>query len=124
MYINKTASHGWWSIEENIEWDRLRAPQVGTPPYMLHVSDCLNDGDHIEIQWTSYKEYPNDTIVVEFNQYPPGSTWRRTMISRKYHPKEGNGVDGFYGGIRKLSTDEEEIAKWLSNWQNQVMEEY
>lgn len=64
-----------------------------------------------------------DTIVVEFNQYPPGSTWRQTMISRKYHPKERNGVGGFYGGIRKLS-DEEDIAKWLSFWPNQVLEGY
>lgn len=55
------ASHGWESTEENIEWDRLRAPQVDAPLYMLHVSDCLNDlkpGDHIEIQWTSHKESP------------------------------------------------------------------
>lgn len=57
-----------------------------------------------------------DTVIVEFNQYPPGSRWRRTTTSRKHHPGEGNTVDGFYGGIRKLS--DEETAKWLSFWPN------
>lgn len=53
--------HGRRTIEENIEWDRLRAPPVDTPPFMLHVSDCLHDlkpGDHIEIQWRRNKEFP------------------------------------------------------------------
>lgn len=37
----------------NIQWDILRAPPVDTPPWNLHVSDCLQDlkpEDHIEIQ--------------------------------------------------------------------------
>ncbi|EXC34976.1 F-box protein [Morus notabilis] len=143
-------SQGWGTGEENIGWDRVRAPPVGVPldPFVPHVSDCLHDlkpGDHIEIQWKSRTDLPyawwyalighlepcdknqnhclcheNDTIVVEFNQYHPTSRWRRTTTSRKYHPRQGNEIDGFYGGIRKLS-DQEEIAKWLSFWPNHVL---
>ncbi|KAG2683621.1 hypothetical protein I3843_10G040300 [Carya illinoinensis] len=56
------SAHGRRTQEENIEWDRLRAPPVDTPPYVLHVSDCLNElkpGDHIEIQWRRKKEFPH-----------------------------------------------------------------
>ncbi|RRT39311.1 hypothetical protein B296_00057880 [Ensete ventricosum] len=48
-------------IEEGVQWDRLRAPPVGTPAHELHISDCLSDlrpGDHIEIQWRRNKEFP------------------------------------------------------------------
>ncbi|CBI32779.3 unnamed protein product, partial [Vitis vinifera] len=118
------------TIEENIPWHRLRAPPIDVPPHVLHVSDCLNDlkpGDHIEIQWRKNKELPygwwygiishletcngnenhccchnNDMLILEFNQYSPGSQWRRVVINRKNHQEEGNGADGFYGGIRKI----------------------
>ncbi|GMN21349.1 hypothetical protein TIFTF001_047267 [Ficus carica] len=141
----RNCSNGWGTGEENnVEWDRVRAPPLDVPPFMPHVSDCLRDlkpGDHIEIQWKSRTDLPfawwyarighlgscdgnpnhclcheSDTVIVEFNQYPPGSRWRRTTTSRKHHPREGNTVDGFYGGIIKLS--DEETAKWLSFWPN------
>lgn len=142
--------HGRRTIEENIEWDRLRAAPIDTPPFELHASDCLHDlkpGDHIEIQWRRNKDFPygwwyglvghlepcdrnethcrclcSDTIVLEFNQYTPGSRWRRTVINRKDHRKEGNEADGFYGGIRKLYNGEE-IARWKHFWPNQVFEQ-
>uniref|UniRef100_A0A2P2JX92 F-box family protein n=1 Tax=Rhizophora mucronata TaxID=61149 RepID=A0A2P2JX92_RHIMU len=49
------------AIENNVPWERLRAPPVYTSPHDLHISDCLNDlcpGDHIEIQWRRNKEFP------------------------------------------------------------------
>lgn len=55
-----------------------------------------------------------DTIIVEFNQYAPGSRWRQASISRKNH-QEGNEIDGYYGGIRKLHS-KDEIAKWKQMW--------
>ncbi|XP_004290535.1 PREDICTED: F-box protein At2g32560-like [Fragaria vesca subsp. vesca] len=141
--------YGRRTMEENIPWDRIRAAPVDTPSHMLHVSDCLHDlkpGDHIEIQWRRSKEFPygwwygvighfelcngsenhchchyNDTVVLEFSQYTPGSRWRQMMINRKYHREEGNEADGFYGGIRKLY-NVEEIAKWKLLWPNQVLE--
>ncbi|KAG2687382.1 hypothetical protein I3760_09G048600 [Carya illinoinensis] len=140
--------HGRRTTEENIQWDRLRAPPVDTPPHVLHASDCLNDlkpGDHIEIQWRRKKEFPhgwwyalighlehcdgnedrcrchhNDNVILEFNQYTPGSRWRRMVINRKEHQEEGNEADGFYGGIRKLY-DKEEIAKWKRLWPAQIL---
>lgn len=62
-----------------------------------------------------------DTVVLEFNQYTPGSRWRHTTISRKDHREEGDEADGFYGGIRKLS-NEEEISMWRRLWPNEVLE--
>ena len=53
--------HGRRTIEDGIEWDRLRAPAVDTPAHVVHVSDCLDDlkpRDHIEIQWRRTKEFP------------------------------------------------------------------
>lgn len=136
-------------IEEGVEWDRLRAPPIDTPPHDLHISDCLNDlhpGDHIEIQWRRNKEFPygwwygivghlelcdgnennclchsSDTVVLEFNQYTHGSRWRRTFINRKDHREEGNEADGFYGGIRKLYGTEE-ISMWKHLWPTEVLE--
>ncbi|KAK1294978.1 F-box protein [Acorus calamus] len=136
-------------IEEGVQWERLRAPPVDTPAHDLHVSDCLNDlrpGDHIEIQWRRNKEFPygwwygvvghlescdgnehlchchnSDTVILEFNQYTPGSRWRRTSINRKDHREEGNESDGFYGGIRKLNS-KEEIAMWKRLWPSEVLE--
>lgn len=46
--------------EENIPWNRIRAPPIDTLPNSLHNSDCLNDlkpGDHIEIQWRKAAEF-------------------------------------------------------------------
>ncbi|CAN6443341.1 unnamed protein product [Victoria cruziana] len=136
-------------IEEGVQWERLRAPPLDTPAHDLHISDCLNDlqpGDHIEIQWRRNKEFPygwwygivghlescdgneyncrchvNDTVILEFNQYTPGSRWRRAAINRKDHREEGNEADGFYGGIRKLQS-KEEISTWKRLWPNEVLE--
>ncbi|RWR79749.1 F-box-like protein isoform X1 [Cinnamomum micranthum f. kanehirae] len=136
-------------IEEGVQWERLRAPPIDTPAHELHVSDCLSDlrpGDHIEIQWRRNKEFPygwwygvvghlescdgnehlccchnSDTVMLEFNQYTPGSRWRRTAINRKDHREAGNEGDGFYGGIRKLHS-KEEIAMWKRLWPAEVLE--
>ncbi|KAB1222186.1 hypothetical protein CJ030_MR2G023449 [Morella rubra] len=141
--------HGRRTTEENIQWDRLRAPPVNTPPHVLHVPDCLNDlksGDHIEIQWRRNKEFPygwwyavighleqcdgnenrcrchfSDVVILEFNQYTPGSRWRRMVINRKDHREAGNEADGFYGGIRKLY-NKEEITMWKRLWPTQILE--
>lgn len=137
------------TIEDYIAWDRLRAPPVDTPANVLHVSNCLDDlkpGDHIEIQWRRNAEFPygwwygvvghldlctgdkttcqcdnNDTVMLEFKQYSPGSRWRQTILNRKDHREVGNTVDGFYGGIRKLYR-KEEISVWKRFWPTQVVE--
>lgn len=62
-----------------------------------------------------------DTVMLEFNQYTPGSRWRRTAINRKDHREAGNEGDGFYGGIRKLHS-KEEIAMWKRLWPTEVLE--
>ncbi|KAL1555176.1 F-box protein-like protein [Salvia divinorum] len=135
--------------ESGITWDRLRAPPVDTSPHDLHVSDCLHElqpGNHVEIQWRRNKEFPygwwygvvghletcdenpiychcheSDTVVLEFNQYNRGSRWRTTNVDRKHHREEGNEADGFYGGIRKLCSDEE-ISTWKKIWPAEVLE--
>ncbi|TYI64993.1 hypothetical protein E1A91_D09G126700v1 [Gossypium mustelinum] len=137
------------AIENNVPWERLRAPPVDTSPHDLHNSDCLNElrpGDHIEIQWRRNKEFPygwwygvvghlascdgnenycrchnSDTVVLEFNQYALGSRWRHTTIDRKEHREEGNEGDGFYGGIRKLGSVEE-ISTWKRLWPAEILE--
>ncbi|KAM3205865.1 F-box protein [Capsicum annuum] len=142
-------SHGRRIIEEDIEWNRLRAPTVDTPPYVLHVSDCLHDlkpDDHFEIQWRKSKEFPygwwygvvghletcngsesschchdSETVLLEFKQYTSGSRWRQTVINRKDHREVGNEEDGFYGGIRKLYSDKE-ISLWKSLWPSSTLE--
>lgn len=136
-------------VEEGIQWERLRAPPVDTPARDLHPSDCLNDlcpGDNVEIQWRRNTEFPygwwygvvghsdycdkdsrhcqchlDDTLILEFNQYTPGSRWRRASINRKDHHEEGNEAEGFYGGIRKLQT-EEEISTWKQLWPSETLE--
>ncbi|XP_019437070.1 PREDICTED: F-box protein At2g26850-like [Lupinus angustifolius] len=141
--------HGRWTSEENIKWERLRVPPIGTSPHVLHISYCLEDlrpGDHIEIQWRRNKEFPygwwygvvghlescqghgnhchchnDDMVILEFNQYTPGSRWRQTMINRKHHREQGNQIDGFYGGIRKLES-KEEISMWKNLWPTKVVE--
>ncbi|KAG7010303.1 F-box protein [Cucurbita argyrosperma subsp. argyrosperma] len=137
------------ALENGVEWERLRAPPIDTPPHNLHVSDCLNElfpGDHVEIQWRKNKDFPygwwygvvghletcdgnnihcrchySDTVVLEFNQYNPGSRWRLASINRKEHREEGNEIDGFYGGIRKLRFDEE-ILMWKQLWPTDILE--
>ncbi|XP_077243641.1 F-box protein At2g32560-like [Tasmannia lanceolata] len=136
-------------IEEGVQWERLRAPPVDTPAHDLHISDCLSDlhpGDHIEIQWRRNKEFPygwwygvvghlescdrnehhcrchnSDTVILEFNQYMPGSRWRRAAVNRKNHREDGNEADGFYGGIRKLHS-KEEISMWKQLWPKEILE--
>lgn len=136
-------------IEEGVEWDRIRAPPVDTHAHDLHISDCLHDlhpGDHIEIQWRRNKEFPygwwygvvghletcdgnehfcrchsSETIILEFNQYTPGSRWRQAMINRKDHREEGNETDGFYGGIRKLYS-KDEVSTWKQLWPADILE--
>ncbi|KAK6144091.1 hypothetical protein DH2020_020911 [Rehmannia glutinosa] len=150
-FLARYPAHGTRAsaIESGVTWDRLRAPPVDTSPHDLHVSDCLNDlqpGDQIEIQWRRNKEFPygwwygvvghletcdgdanycrchdSDTLVLEFNQYTRGSRWRRTIVSRKEHREEGNEADGFYGGIRKLCSNEE-ISMWRKLWPAEVFE--
>jgi len=60
-------------------------------------------------------------VVLEFNQYNPGSRWRRTTVRRKDHREEGNEADGFYGGIRKLYKNDE-IATWKRLWPKEILE--
>ncbi|KAM7271818.1 hypothetical protein ACFE04_031032 [Oxalis oulophora] len=136
-------------MEENITWDRIRAPPIDNPAHVLHISDCLHDlkpGDHIEIQWRRNNDFSygwwygvvghlescdqnkdycncryNDTVILEFNQYTPDSRWRRTTVNRKDHREEGNDVDGFYGGIRKVYK-ENEISIWKNLWPKKILE--
>lgn len=63
----------------------------------------------------------SDTIVLQFNQYTPGSRWRQAFIDRKNHREEGNETDGFYGGIRKLES-KDEISKWRELWPTDALE--
>ncbi|KAK4259673.1 hypothetical protein QN277_005981 [Acacia crassicarpa] len=98
----------------------------------------LKPGDHIEIQWRHSLQYPfdwwyalishvdtcdgrgsacrchdNDQLVLEFIEYPIESYWRRAVLSRKVacYKEQGNQRFGFYGGIRKIQT-QDEIARW------------
>ncbi|KAM7272974.1 hypothetical protein ACFE04_027638 [Oxalis oulophora] len=111
----------------------------------------LKPGDHIEIQWRRNKDFPYglflvggmalsvtmnrvmeikitvivkivvNTVVLEFNQYTPGSRWRITTVNRKEHKEEGNNAHGFYGGIRKLES-EDEISIWKRLWPTDILE--
>ncbi|KAF5727585.1 hypothetical protein HS088_TW22G01281 [Tripterygium wilfordii] len=84
---------------------------------------------YLSISWTTSCAILNwspiqiivNTVALEFNHYTPGSRWRRTTISRKEHREEGNEADGFYGGIRKLKSNEE-ISIWRRLWPVQVLE--
>jgi hypothetical protein len=51
--------------EDGVQWSRIRAPPVSTPPHDLHASDCLEDlrpSDHFEIQWRKNKDFPYGTV--------------------------------------------------------------
>ncbi|KAK6925524.1 F-box domain [Dillenia turbinata] len=139
------------AFENSIPWERVRAHPMNTSPepHHLHISNCLNNlrpGDHIEIQWRRHKDFPygwwygvvghlescdgdenfcgchkNDTIVLEFNQYSPGSRWRLAYMNRRSHGEEGNEADGFYGGIRKICSNDE-ISAWKQLWPAQFLE--
>ena len=52
-----------------------------------------------------------DMVVLEFKQYAEACRWRQTVIDRKQHREEGDEMDGFYEGIRKIFS-EEEIRIW------------
>lgn len=43
------------------------------------------------------------------------------MINRKNHREEGNEIEGFYGGIRKLHS-KEEITKWKNLRPTKIVE--
>jgi len=62
-----------------------------------------------------------DSVMLEFNHYTPGSRWRQTSINRKDHREEGNEADGFYGGIRKIES-ENEISIWKRMWPSEVLD--
>ncbi|RDX86744.1 F-box protein, partial [Mucuna pruriens] len=135
---------GWRFLGKNIEWDMVRVPVVNSPPYVMHVSDCLDlkPGDHIEIQWRGNTQCPydwwyavighldscnenycqchcSDTLIVEFRQYPEISNMRRIRLSRKNYGEQGDQSSGFYGGIRKLH-NEDEIETWKKLFPRQV----
>nr|KYP48924.1 F-box protein At2g32560 family [Cajanus cajan] len=140
-------SGGWRSLGKNIEWDMVRVPAVDLPPYVIHVSDCLEDltpEDHIEIQWRADTQCPydwwyavighldscnanenycqchsNDTLIVEFRQYREVSNMRRIRLSRKINGEQGDQTRGYYGGIRKLH-NEDEIGTWKKLFPRQV----
>ncbi|XP_057822664.2 F-box protein At2g26850 [Cryptomeria japonica] len=135
--------------EERVQWERIRAPPTDTSAHRLHVSDCLDTlcpGDHVEVQWRRNRQFPygwwygvvghsdicdghshhchchlDDTVWLEFNQYTHGSRWRRAPINRRYHHEAGTEVEGFYGGIRKLIT-EEEVLTWKKLWPKESLE--
>ncbi|XP_074585443.1 F-box protein At2g32560-like [Curcuma longa] len=150
-FLARYPPHGRRTVvtEEGVEWKRLRAPPASTSAHELHISDCLSKlrpRDHVEIQWRKNKEFPygwwygvighlqscdgnehfchchlSNTIVLEFNQYTPGSRWRQASIDRKNHREVGNETDGFYGGIRKLES-KDEISKWRELWPTDALE--
>uniref|UniRef100_A0A1J3CPT5 F-box protein n=1 Tax=Noccaea caerulescens TaxID=107243 RepID=A0A1J3CPT5_NOCCA len=142
------SAHGRRAAEEKVAWQRLRPSRIDTMSRDLHVSDCLQGlrpGDHFEIQWRRTKEFPygwwygivghlqncdgvencschsDENVVMEFRQFRPESPWRATVINRIDHRETGNETDGFYGGVKKLGT-EEEITTWKRLWPAQVLE--
>lgn len=62
-----------------------------------------------------------ENVVMEFRQFRPESPWRRTVINRKDHRETGDEENGFYGGVKKLGT-EEEISTWKRLWPSQALE--
>ncbi|KZV32290.1 F-box protein-like [Dorcoceras hygrometricum] len=144
-FVARYPSHGKSMIEEDVDWDRIRAPSVDTAANATHVSTCLGElkpDDHVEIQWRRNKAFPygwwygvvghiesctachnechckchiNDVVILEFKQYSAESRWRKVLVSRKDHTETGDETVGFYGGIRKLC-NKEEIERWRHLW--------
>ncbi|XP_027364376.1 F-box protein At2g26850-like [Abrus precatorius] len=140
-------SGGWRLLGKNIEWDMVRIPAVHSPPFVMHVSDCLDSlkpEDHIEVQWRGNTQCPydwwyavighldscngnenycqchcSDTLIVEFRQYAEASNMRRVRLSRKNLGEQGVQLGGYYGGIRKLH-NEDEIQTWKNLFSRQV----
>jgi len=59
-------SGGWRCLGKNIEWDMVGVPTVDTPPYVVHVSHCLDNlkpEDHIEIQCRPNTQCPYGIIL-------------------------------------------------------------
>ncbi|XP_052729969.1 F-box protein At2g26850 isoform X2 [Vigna angularis] len=127
----------WGFLGRNIQCAMVRAPSVDTPPYVIHLSHCLDTlkpDDRIEIQWRPDTHSPydwwyavighldscsrnccqchySDTLILEFRQYPEESKDRRIKLCRKKNEEQGDEIIGYYGGIRKLE-DEDEIQTW------------
>ena len=55
--------------------------------------------------------YYIETLVVEFKQYPRGSSMRRTMLRGHNNGEQVENSVGNYGGIRKLH-NQKESEKW------------
>ncbi|CAH2058566.1 unnamed protein product [Thlaspi arvense] len=142
------SAHGRRAAEENVTWQRLRPSLIDAESRDLHVSDCLQElrpGDQFEIQWRRTKEFPygwwfgivghlqncdgeescrchlDENVVMEFRQFRPDSPWRTTVLNRKEHRETGNESNGFYGGVKKLAT-EEEVSTWKQLWPAQVLQ--
>lgn len=136
-------------VEDGIPWARIRKPAVETSPNELHIPDIAEEfrpGDHIEVQWKRCQYFPYgwwygivghstnctgddkackchldaDVLWLEFRQYTRGSRWRQVPIKRRRTREDSNGLDGFYGGIRKLYS-EDEISTWLELWPKQSL---
>lgn len=135
--------------EEGVSWQRLRAPPIPITAHELYISSSLKDlrpGDHAEVQWRRTKRFPygwwygvvghvetcdkdsqhcrchlDDMIWLEFNQYAPGSRWRRTGINRQLHTEKGDEAEGFYAGIRQLCS-KEEVSAWMQLWPKETLE--
>ncbi|KAF9600591.1 hypothetical protein IFM89_011120 [Coptis chinensis] len=48
--------------------------------------------------------HSSDTVVLEFNQYTPGSRWRQTIIDRKDHEKKEMKQMGFMEELENFTT--------------------
>ncbi|VVB02922.1 unnamed protein product [Arabis nemorensis] len=108
------SAHGRRAAEENVTWQRLRPTLVEAGSRDLHLSDCLEgwwygivghlqncDGEN------NCRCHNDENVVMEFRQFRPESPWRTTVINRKNHRETGNEENGFYGGVKKLGTEEE-----------------
>lgn len=62
-----------------------------------------------------------ENVVMEFRQFRPELPWKTTVLNRKEHRETGNEVSGFYGGVKKLGT-EEEVSTWKRLWPSQVLD--
>lgn len=59
----------------------VRVPVVDSHPYVVHVSDCLDNlkpGDHIEIQWRGSIQAPYGILL-----NPQALIWRFWLVSQK-----------------------------------------